>query len=215
MPGQPSRQQPDTPREPPKDFIERLDELDAEKQEREQLDPKHSYMRGAHLLPPRDEYPDLDRYVNTLKQLERAPATQLILYRFFPTLRQRHANAEALRKWVTAQRESRGPTDRHKRALGLVHKWCFVARSRGRLPLASIPPNTRDTEIIEAMRYLAPLVNDGSITRDELVGPIIEASKRCRHIPDNKSAAFVTRQIDDAIAKFVEPFDWDRLDDDC
>jgi hypothetical protein len=200
------------------DIIERMREWDdeeaqikAQQRERELLDRSNTYMRSAHLMPPRDEFSDVHSYVRLLKQCERAPATEVIFYRFNPTLAQRRANASVLKEWLAAQNK-RGRGNRHSRAMGLVHNWCFVARSRGRVPLASVPCGERDDTTIRVIRYLAPLVNDGSITRDQLVDAIIEASIRNGHIPGNKNQWFVERQIDDAIAKFTEPFDWDRLD---
>jgi hypothetical protein len=66
----------------------------------------------------------------------------------------------------------------------------------------------------DAMRYLAPLVNEGHLTRAELHNAIIDACGHNKHIPENKSRSFVERQIDDAIAKYTEPFPWERLADD-
>jgi hypothetical protein len=187
------------------------------------LDRSHSYMRNAHLLPPRDEFVSVDWYVQVLRMFERAPAAKLKIYRFLPTPEQRRANGEELMEWDAAQRRSRSlPTDdgRSKRALGLLDWRCFTAegirkRDGSRVPaLAKVPEGIRDVETRDAMRYLAPLVNDGHLTRGELHDAIIDASLQNRHIPDNKSQRFVERQIDHAITKF-STFDWDRLDDDC
>ena len=209
---------------PREDFIDRIDYGNEIERIRILLDRSHTHMHNAHLLPPPEKFASVDWYVQVLNLFERAPAAKLKIYRFLPTLEQRHANGEELMEWNAAQRRSRrSPTDddRAKRALGLLDWRCFTAegirkRDGSRVPaLAKVSEGIRDVETRDAMRYLAPLVNDGHLTCGELHDAIIDASLQNRHIPDNKSQRFVERQIDDAITKFSGPFDWDRLDDDC
>lgn len=204
------------------DFPTMCQKLTERERQRNLLDKSHDYMRNADLLPPCDEFADVDCYVAVLRLFARAP-TSLQIYRFLPTLAQRRLNAETLMRWQASKPRGRpSDSDYRKRALGLLRWRCFDADSiRKRdghcVPaLAKLAPNTvRDVETRDAMRFLAPLVNDGHLTRGELCDAIIEASLINGHIPDNKSQRFVARQIDDAIAKFSEPFDWSRLDDGC
>jgi hypothetical protein len=84
-----------------------IEAAQAAERERQQLDPSQPYMRNAHLLPPREEFSDVDRYVRVLKLFEQAPATQVIFYRFRPTLAQRRANANVLAQWEAAQGKTR------------------------------------------------------------------------------------------------------------
>jgi hypothetical protein len=197
------------------DFVDQVLALRESDRIAELLDRSNDYMRNAHLLPARDEFETVDEYVRLLQRFQRAPATQVSFYRFLPTPNQRRANADVLARWEAAQRKPRsGDDDRRKRALGLLHTWCFVHRSRGRPALGNVQEGERDAETRDAMRYLAPLVNEGHLTSAELHNAIIDASERNGHIPGNKSRSFVERQIDAAIAKFTEPFSWGRLDKD-
>jgi hypothetical protein len=190
--------------------VDRLKADDEAQRERELTSPTQTYMRNAHLLPPREEYATVDWYVTVLTLFQRAPAN-LKIYRFSPTRAQRRISLDELLEWEAAQRSSRGnpsADDRRKRALGLLHSWCFVRRSRGRAPLADIPPDTeRDEATKDALRYRAPLVNDGSLSRDDLACNIIDASESNGHIPGNKSLAQVEADIDRAISKYTEAFD--------
>jgi AAA domain len=62
------------------------------------------------------------------------------------------------------------------------------------------------------LRYLAPLVNDGDLSESALRTSIIDVSERTRHIPDNKSRKQVDADIDRALSKYTEPFDWAALE---
>lgn len=195
------------------DFVENVFRLYEAKRERELLDRRQPYMRNAHLLPPRDEFASLDWYVHVLKLFEQANTELGGIYRFLPTLAQRRSNGEKLMDWEASQRRTRvEPSDdeKHKRAVGLLDWRCFTGKS----PLATQPKGGRDDETNKALRYLAPLVNEGSLTRDELTRAVIDASRRNGHIPNNKHPRQVESDIDRAISKFTEPFNWDRLDND-
>jgi hypothetical protein len=197
------------------DFVARLKHDDEINEMRAALDPRlHSYMRNAHLLPPREEFATWRWYVDVLKMFERAP-TKLPMYRFRPTAEQRRLNAETLMAWDAARRSARGDPSkgRRKRALRLLQWRCFGPR-RNKPALADVKEGERDDETLYARRYLAPLVNEGWLSRAELADAIVEASHRNGHIPDNKTVAQVERQIDGDIAKYTEPFDWERLDGD-
>jgi hypothetical protein len=204
----------------PLDFVDQLLALKESDRAAELLDASHSYMRHAHLLPPRQEFATVDEYVRLLKRFERAPATQVSFYRFLPTMAQRRANADVLARWEASQRRPRGrpnDDDRRKRALGLLDWRIYSGNGIGyyRAPaLWNVSEGERDVQARDAMRYLAPLVGEGHLTRAELHNAIIEACEHNKHIPDNKSRRFVERQIDDAITKFTEPFAWERLDND-
>jgi hypothetical protein len=199
------------------DFVDQLLAIKESQRRRELLDVSHSYMRNAGLVPPLDEFGTVDEYVRLLGQFERAPATQISFYRFLPTMAQRRANADVLTRWAAAQRKPKSSDgDRRKRALGLLDWRIYTGNGIGyyRAPaLAKVQEGERDVQTRDAMRYLAPLVNEGYLSRAELHNAIIEASEINKHIPLNKSRSVVERQIDDAITKFTEPFGWERLDD--
>ena len=195
----------------PDDFIDNVRRLDAARRERELLHRSQPYMRHAHLLPPREEFSSLDWYVKVLKLFERV--TQVSFYRFLPTLAQRRINAQWLMEWEASQRRTRGKQSddqKRKRALGLLDWRCFT----GTRALAALPEGLRDHETNAALRYLAPLVNEGCLTREELTDAIIDGSQRNGHIPNNKHRRQVEADIDRAISKFAKPFDWDRLNND-
>ena len=121
-----------------------------------------------------------------------------------------------LSQWEASRRRGRGSpddADKRKRALGLLNWRCFVGGSRTQA-LAQVGVGTPDVETNAALRYLAPLVNEGDLTREELADAIVDASQRNRLIPDNKGRWQVEADIDRALSKFGEPFDWDRLDND-
>jgi hypothetical protein len=199
------------------DFIANVQAAHTAERERELTDPAQPYMRNAHLLPPRDEYESVDEYVRLLERFARVPATEASFYRFLPTIAQRRANAAVLAQWHAAQQTARGPRDKRKRAQGFLIWRCFTGDWIGvdKAPaLAKLSEGNRDTQTNAALRYLAPLVNDGSLSHGELADAIIGASQRNGHIPDNKSRAQVEADIDRAIGMFTEPFDWGRPDDD-
>jgi hypothetical protein len=194
------------------DFVDQLLAL-RESERIAELLGSSPYMRHADLLlPPRHEYSSGGEYIRLLERFQRAPVTRISFYRFLPTLAQRRANADALTRWVAAQRRPRpGDDDRRKRALGLLN-WRIYT---GRNALAKTPQGGRDDETNSALRYLAPLVNENWLTRDELADAIIDASHRTGHIPSNKSTQQVERDIERAVSKFTEAFPWGRLDNDA
>lgn len=112
-------------------------------------------------------------------------------------------------KWANRPRREVDADTTRKRALGLVDWWCFTGDPRKGAPLARMLPGGRDELAKDLLRALAPLVNDGTLSRSELADAVIEASQRCGHIPGNKTVAEVERDVDRAIGKFTEPFDWD------
>jgi hypothetical protein len=199
------------------DFVDQLLAIKESQRRRELLDVSHT----ARLLPPLDEYNSINEYERTLELFKTASATtQVSFYRFNPTMAQRRANADVLARWEVSRRRPRGKPsddDRRKRALGLLDWRVYSGNGIGyyRAPaLAKVQEGERDVQTRDAMRYLAPLVNEGHLTRAELHNAIIEASEINEHIPLNKSRSVVERQIDDAITKFTEPFGWERLDAD-
>jgi hypothetical protein len=196
------------------DFVDQV-RADKESERIAELLGSSCYMRGADLLlPPRHEYSSGGEYIRLLERFKRAPAARISFYRFLPTLAQRRANVDALTRWEASQGRPRpGDDDRRKRALGLVEWWCFH-RPKGGTPLAKTPQGGRDDETNKALRALAPLVNEGCLTRADLAAAIIEASHCNGHIPENKSRGAVEYDIDRAIAKFTEAFPWERLDND-
>ena len=200
---------------PRKDFIDSIDYDNEIERIRILLDRSHSYMRNAHLLPPPDEFGSADEYVHVLERFERAPATQVSFYRFNPTTEQLRANAAVLSRWHAAQHRPRSGSDRQKRAAGLLDWRCFTANTMKTTALARIRIGEREEQTRNALRYLAPLVNEGHLTRDQLADAIIDASWRNGHLPDNRTLGVLEDDIDRAISKYAEPFDWDRLDDDA
>lgn len=127
------------------------------------------------------------------------------------------SHQEARRRESARIRASMSPGSRAKRALGLVEWRCSTGPScNGVPPLALLGRDShmRDDQTNRALRYLAPLVNDGDIDREDLRDAILDASRRNGHLPDNKSETQIERDIDRAISKFTEPFDWTRLDQD-
>lgn len=139
----------------------------------------------------------------------------------------RQHNVAARKQWEAAQevrrresaqiREGMSVTQRGKRALGLLEWRCFTGTLHDGTPaLARLARDSsmRDDQTNCALRYLAPLVNDGDLTREELRRAILDASERNGHLGDNKSQTQIDRDIDRAISKFTEPFDWTRLDQD-
>jgi hypothetical protein len=197
-------------RDPPAtapDFVDQVLALRESERRRELLDVSHT----ARLLPPLDEYNSINEYVRALELFKTARG-RVGFYRFNPTMAQRRANADALTRWVAAQRRPRpGDDDRRKRALGLLN-WRIYT---GRNALTKTPQGGRDDETNSALRYLAPLVNENWLTRDELADAIIDASHRTGHIPSNKSTQQVERDIERAVSKFTEAFPWGRLDNDA
>jgi Bifunctional DNA primase/polymerase, N-terminal len=198
-----------------------VNEIDSETHRaRELLDPAHSYMAHADLLPARDQFDSIDRYVQVLKLSEKAVFKAK--HRFYlnsPTTSQRWYNAAQLRKWEAEQRKPRtDDSDKRKRALGLLDWRIYTGRNIGKHyapALKWVKEDTyggRDFQTLYTMRFLAPLVGEGHLSRAELVDAIIDASKYNEHIPENKTQSFVERQIDTAITKFSHPFDWERLD---
>jgi hypothetical protein len=202
------------------DFVDQLLAIKESQRRRELLDVSHDYMRNAHLLPPYQEFDTVDRYVYVLKRFEQAIRHADGFYQFNPTTAQLWLNGKRLLEWEASQRRPRGrpnDDDRRKRALGLLNWRIYTGRNIGKHyapALWNVSEGERDVQARDAMRYLAPLVNDGSLTRDELHNAIIDACGHNKHIPENKSRSFVERQIDDAIAKYTEAFPWERLADD-
>lgn len=187
---------------------------------RKGLDPSHSYMRNVDLVPPPEEFETGREYIKVLRLFERAPASEVAFYRFNPTLQQRRLNAKVLAEWASVRKKPRSADDdkrKRKRALGLLNWRCFTGTNIGwqRAPaLALLDPDChiRDVQTRDAMRFLAPYVNEGWLTGDEMRDAIVDASYRNKHIPENKSRAFVEHQVDTAINRFTEPVDWESLD---
>jgi hypothetical protein len=207
----------------PKVLQEWSDEIDKEVwRTRTLLDPLNGYMRDAHLLPPLERFKSVDRYVHVLKLFQKVVRARRVtggFHLYAPTEEEKISNGRRLMTLQAEQRKPRpGDDDKRKRALGLLDWRIFSGHSIGEFyapALAHVGESEcggRDVQTRNAMRFLAPLVSEGHLTRAELVDAIVEASEKNEHIPKNKSRSFVERQIDDAITKFSHPFDWGRLE---
>ncbi|OSC30695.1 hypothetical protein B8W69_06570 [Mycobacterium vulneris] len=142
----------------------------------------------------------------------------------------REHNIAARKRWDAAQedrrresakrRASMSDDDRHERALRLLDWRCFTGQRCGKQGFPALALLTggdhspRDAETNKALRYLAPLVNDQDLTREDLRDAIIRANELNGSLsdPKNKNRAQVEADIDRAISKFTEPFDWTRMD---
>jgi hypothetical protein len=80
--------------------------------------------------------------------------------------------------------------------------------------LAALQPDTtRDNDTSRAIWYLAGLVNDNHLDRDQVMDAILDASQANLHIPGNKTAAQVRDDVDRGLSKAQHGFDWDRMKD--
>lgn len=146
----------------------------------------------------------------------------LILYRAPETSEVAAYNTAAFAAWRRQWEKMRrakpsravSASQRERRALGLLYWWCFNGNPKGMPALAHRLPETgRDELVKDLLRALAPLVNEGVLSRNSLRDAVVKASQQCGHVPGNKSLTQLDRDIDRALAKFTEPFDWDRLDE--
>ena len=108
-------------------------------------------------------------------------------------------------RWATE-----GPTemgDKRRRALGVL-KWAETKR------WAHIPVGLRDTQISYAIYYLGALVNEGWLTRDEVLDTILVISDACGHSRDNKSHKGIEADVDRGLAAAARDgiaFDWESF----
>jgi hypothetical protein len=115
-----------------------------------------------------------------------------------------HEDRRAVRKrWQATNKQLGG--ELRKRAVGLLG-WKHDA-------LAVTPKGSRDDDTSRAIWYLAGLVNDGHLDRDEVMHEILDASQDNRHIPGNKSEAQVRDDVNRGLDKAQHGFDWDRMTD--
>jgi hypothetical protein len=122
-------------------------------------------------------------------------------------------NAKLLTQWMKERRTRRRnsfhtePNSDRKRksALDILRKRCD--------DLARLLPNTtRDVDTRDAIWYLAGLVNDGALSREQVHDAIIDASHANRHYPDNKSIDQIERDIERGLDKAAHGFDWHTTD---
>jgi hypothetical protein len=135
-------------------------------------------------------------------QLYLAPDTPEVAKHNAAVMNAWHEQRRAARERWRATADQSGDRLR-KRAVGLLG-WKHDK-------LAATAEGTRDDDTARAIWYLAGLVNDGHLHADEVRTAIVSASQANGHIPGNKSAEQVRKDVDRGLGNARHGFDWDRM----
>jgi hypothetical protein len=152
----------------PDEKVEALNAWRYAKHVRKLTDRSQPYMRNAHLLPPLDEFSDVDWYVAVLKLFDRAPAT-LPMYRFNPTPAQRLHNDRLLMKWEEQERLSRAAARGNVGTDRRLEGWLESTFRNVVNDVASQPHGSRNTRLRWAARRLAELGFDETRCKQALM----------------------------------------------
>jgi hypothetical protein len=136
-----------------------------------------SYMRNAHLLPPREEFDSEAEYVRLLKFFETTPTTTVGFYRFQPTPEQRRMNARLLVSMAPRRTTYTTNGDGSGAVKSLLARAEFVAETGN---------GNRNRALNWAAYRSREDVAAGRITKTQVVQELYQASRANGHLEDDK-----------------------------